>query len=316
MNLVSARGENYGVKHFLSSQSSTLVDSISETLGIDSSQIEELLGFGSVYVNGGRCTLNQKIDSGTYIRVHQNPRRFPCEVFSLKKALLFENEDLIVIDKPSGLPVHPTVDNLHENILTLCSRALGKELFVTHRLDVPTSGLFIFAKSKQSQTQINFLLSQGKIKKIYHALVHGHPTASGEITHYMQPSPRAPKTVSDQAIPGWAPCKLRLLDQNPLLDPSGSKTLSTEVTIELITGRTHQIRAQMSALGYPIVGDYAYGSSFKGLGFEKIALQCSYLALPRSLSPDDSSGELLSFRILQRPWTTSDFFAELLARPH
>jgi 23S rRNA pseudouridine1911/1915/1917 synthase len=279
-----------------------LVDVLTRHLSKSASDIEFLLSFGSIYVKGQRCLENTQIESGIYVRVHQNPRRFPIEQFRWPEQKVFENENLIVINKPAGLPVHPTVDNTQENLVALLEKTLQYEVFVTHRLDVATHGLLIFAKNKSEQTRINNCLMQGQVRKMYRALVHGTNLPIGEILHYMEPSPRAPKTVSTLDRPGWVPCRLKILDQTEIF-PGHS-----EVIIELITGRTHQIRAQLSASGFPIVGDRAYGSSVEVTRefsselsdqtsqYENICLQAFFLEFPLS------EYENKSLRLARSPW--------------
>ncbi len=300
MNLDLTRGQSYGVKHLLSPKSGTLVEAIQAELDLEATQILKLIHFGSIYVDGTRCTENMQIKLGSYVRVHQNPRRFPIENFDLRKTLLFENEDFLIVDKPAGLPVHPTVDNAEENLAFLLSQSLKIEVLVTHRLDVATSGLLIYAKSKKSQSLINSLFSEGLVKKIYRCLVGGSVEASGEINHWMEPSPRAPKVVSPVEREGWSHCKLRIIDSERVRTPLAETEL-TELKIELITGRTHQIRAQLSNLGHPLFGDRAYGSSYQWENYEKIALQCCYLGFP-SLNLD-SPEENFSFHLQHRPWS-------------
>lgn len=91
------------------------------------------------------------------------------------------------------------------------------------------------------------------IEKKYCALVETHKALPAKLIHYMEPSPRAPKTVSESAQESWALCELEILQQKKVDD-------MTWLKIDLLTGRTHQIRAQLSASLAPIVGDQLYGS--------------------------------------------------------
>jgi 23S rRNA pseudouridine1911/1915/1917 synthase len=158
-----------------------------------------------------------------------------------------------------------------------------------------TSGLLILAKDKPTQRHINQQLMAGEVQKFYRALVHGKALPIGEWVHYMEPSPRAPKSVSLEPHEGWAPCRLVILSQVEV-HPEFS-----EVIIELITGRTHQIRAQLSFAGFPIVGDEAYGSGLSLADYEKICLQAFELKF--SLS----NHEKKSLRLPQSPWIDLDF---------
>lgn len=289
MEINQQRGKSYGVQHLLASFSGPLDKIIEKSLELQLEKVRFLREFGCVYVNNSRCLENKPIETGTYLRVHQNPRRFPTEVFRWPTQKIFENEQLLVINKPSGLPVPATVDNIQESLSALLSRELKCGIYVTHRLDIGTSGLLIFGKTKAAQAEINHKLAAGEVRKIYRALVHGTNLPTGEWIHYMLPSPRAPKTVSVEARPGWVPCRLRILDQTEVLRNH------SEVLVELITGRTHQIRAQLSAAGFPIVGDISYGSKYKMADFEKICLQAFYLEF-------EVAREKMTFRLDAPDW--------------
>lgn len=334
MNLDFSRGQNYGVKHLLSANNGPLDEYVQENLGLEASKVKELLRFGAIYVDGNRCLNNVDIKNGTYIRVHQNPRRFPKDVLKFPDCIFHECAEYLIINKPQGLPVHASVDNLHENIIALLEQKMGIPLYVTHRLDVATSGLLLIAKSKQAQTKINFLFSQNRVKKIYKAVISTALTPPmGNLIHYMEPSPRAPKKVSRIEHPKWVDCRLTInsaqaIDKQnfihknfilpsevtsgsdrPFLGENGLHKISNcletsfyELTIELLTGRTHQIRAQLAELGCPLIGDIAYGSDFRLASHEKICLQCNYLAFPRSLDYQDLDGDLCTFNLTQRPW--------------
>lgn len=284
----------------LASFSGPLMEIIEKQLELSRERISFLLSMGSIYLNDKRCLENMQVDSGSYIRVHQNPRRFPVKNFKWPEQKIFENQNIIVINKPSGLPVPATVDNIQENLAHLIAAKTEQEIFVTHRLDMGTSGLLIFAKNKGTQTEINKQLQENKIQKKYRALVHGTSVPLGDWTHFMEPSPRAPKKVSREPQPGWAHCHLKVLSQNAV-SPEFS-----EVTIELITGRTHQIRAQLSSEGFPIVGDQAYGSSIQLADHEKIFLQA--FSLEFSLSEIEKK----SFFLSDAPWANDPLLQKKL----
>ena len=273
MDLDSLRGKKYGVEHLLAAEDGTLQSILQKQAGIQAERTQFLLSLGSIYWKEKRCLENVQVAKGDYLRVHKEPRRFPIQELHWPEALVFEDEDILVINKPSGLPVHSTVDNIQENLLALISEKINLPLHVTHRLDVATEGLLVLAKSKKAQSDFNILLMQGKVKKFYRAQVHGQNLPLGVMTHWMEPSPRAPKKVSQIEQPDWLVCSLNLLEQRPLAEDI------SEIRIELLTGRTHQIRAQLSAAGFPILGDHAYGSPWTPASFEKIRLQAFELII-------------------------------------
>lgn len=280
----SARGFEYGVRHILSPQSGELIDVLLSTLEIGRDEVLFLLHMGCIYLNHKRVTENHSLSMGDYIRVHTKPRRFPGRDDNWKERVLQNNDHFIVVNKKSGIPVHASVDNLHENLQSYLEHSLGCRLYVTHRLDVPTQGLIVYAKTLEFQTEFNRLLIQRDVQKIYRATVSSPGPTVGLIRHYMEPSPRAPKTVSIEAHEQWQECLLEILENTALGD-------TTELRIRLLTGRTHQIRAQLGALGFPIRGDVAYGA-VKLWDEEKIDLEACELRFSNPLT-----GESYHFKI-------------------
>lgn len=283
MENVVAAGHHYGVKHLKAQASTTLTKTLQEQLNLSCSEIELLLNLGAVYLNEKRLPKKSHdflLNPEDYLRVHTQPRRFPVrlldEAFSTKKLIHFEHPDFYILSKPSGLPVHASVDNTEENLIAFLEKTLGEKLYITHRLDVPTSGLIFIARNLEAQKKFNQLLSEMNVTKIYKALVHGIYQGPRQLTHFMQPSPRAPKVVSSEKIAGWLTCQLEILDCE---EQFGTHSL---LSLKLETGRTHQIRAQLSSLGHPIVGDKSYGSpvTLDDPHVDKIALEAFFLSFP------------------------------------
>lgn len=263
MNLTNARGFEYGVRHFYSPKSGLLSEVLCEVLSIDHVRSSWLINFGCIYLESKRCTDDLLIQEGQYLRAHTLPRRFPRECRSANLKLIWQNENYLILDKPHGLPCHPTVDNIHENVLAEWNLAHPEQVaLLTHRLDVPTGGLLVLAKNLKAQTAFNNSLKEGKIQKTYQAFLTSDPVNLGLWEHWMEPSPKAPKNVVEKcsAESHWQQCLLNISKPAEFYE------------IQLITGRTHQIRAQCKAMGAPIIGDTAYGAD-KVYDYERIELK-------------------------------------------
>ena len=279
----SARGFEYGVVHLISPRSGLIVDIVSSELSLETSAVKTLLDLGSIYHQHQRVKEDISVLFGDYVRVHTRPRRFPDNSFNWTERLLFQNDDFVIVNKPAGLPVHASVDNTLENLLSYLSIFLQIPLYITHRLDVPTKGLIVFAKTLSFQREFNKALIAREVRKLYRAVIKGEGPPLGIMTHYMEPSPRAPKKVSSHFTEGWQDCVLEILTKKKLSESE------TEIFIELHTGRTHQIRAQMAAAGFPLLGDISYGAE-KYYVQEEIGLTAYSLSFAYK-------GEALNFKI-------------------
>ncbi len=266
---VSSQGFEYGVKHFYTPTHAYLVDILIEIIGIEQTEVDHLLNIGAVYVDNYRQIENKKVKAGLLCRVHTKPRRYNC-FYDWKSLVVYENKDFIILNKPAGLPSHPSVDNRLENSLTQSAFALQTNLFITHRLDTLTSGLIVYAKNNQFVKDFNVQLQSHATEKKYVALVETKQILPKKIIHYMEPSKRAPKKVLPHVVENWAMCELEIIEQKLMSNYSWVK-------INLLTGRTHQIRAQLSASGAPLVGDKMYGALQPYLN-EAIALRACELS--------------------------------------
>ena len=262
------------IQHLICHQTCWLDQFLSSQLMLTPNRFEELLQIGAIYVNEQRQLINVELKSQDYVRAHLEPKRFKGFEFQ-NTWIALQTEDFIVFNKPSGLPCHPTLDNLRENLLELASQALGLPLFITHRLDVPTSGLMLVARNKSMLSHFNKCLEAQSVQKKYTALVHGplHQMQKQRLTHYMLKDIRSPKILSNECSQNTLKCELEILKSEPQ-----SETTSL-LEIQLLTGRTHQIRAQLAFIGHPIVGDNLYGAPPTDQ-LNKIKLHCSSLQFP------------------------------------
>ncbi len=220
--------------------------------------------------------------------------------------IVFEDEHIMVVNKPAGLVVHPGAGNwtgtLLNGLLHHCPQLIGvPRAGIVHRLDKDTSGLMVIGKTLAAQTDLVRQLQARSVKREYFALVWGTPQGSGTIDASMgrHPKDRVKMAVSGNfsakpAITHYQRIGTGFLDRRPV----------SLVQCQLETGRTHQIRVHMQHLGYALVGDAVYGKQHLTPVFGRQALQARRLGLVHP-----ASGE-------QCEWIVplADDFAELIAR--
>ena len=179
--------------------------------------------------------------------------------------IVFADDDIIVVDKPSGAYVHPSpgheegavcmelADRFPEMALVGSAERPG----VVHRLDADTSGVMVFARTQRAYTHLREAFEKhGQVKKTYLAIVHGAPkTNSGEIETSIGRKPWDPRRMAVN-VPGGK----RAITSWTVLERSGTISL---VEFKIATGRTHQIRVHAAHLGCPIAGDSLYGDARK-----------------------------------------------------
>jgi 23S rRNA pseudouridine1911/1915/1917 synthase len=220
--------------------------------------------------------------------------------------IVFEDEHIIVINKPAGLVVHPGAGNwagtLLNGLLHHCPQLAGvPRAGIVHRLDKDTSGLMVIGKTLAAQTDLVRQLQARSVKREYFALVWGTPQLSSTIDASMgrHPKDRVKMAVSTNfsakpAITHYQRIATGMLDRRPV----------SLVQCQLETGRTHQIRVHMLSIGFALVGDAVYGKQHLTPVFPRQALQARRLGL---VHPE--SGEDMEWIV-----PLADDFAELIAR--
>lgn len=241
-----------------------------EAAGLTKERGEELASLGAVFCNKVRTfSLDEILTEGHYVRVHLEPKRYDISRVDWESLVVAEDADYLAINKPPGIPVHQTVDNLFENLVAALSLSRSQLLLGTHRIDQLTQGLVIIARTHQAAARIHRWLRNREVRKIYRALVTGNPTV-GKLAHYQKQTRFGANEMYREEGPDLSYCELEILAAKAMDNER------SEVLIQLITGRTHQIRNQLSFEKWPILGDPLYG----GAEFPYLALQACEIELP------------------------------------
>ena len=252
------------------------LDFLAENFLLQSEESLRLRDFGALYINQRRWFPEggTHVQPGDLLRVHLQPRRFPLHLLTEGSAHLEESKDWILLWKPSGLPSHETLDNILENSKAWVEKQVSQKLWSLSRLDVGTRGWLLFAKNANFARDFHIELEQRRVQKFYAAL--SPPLAESRLglwRHWMTKSDRSPRDLSREMQNfNDLICELEILEmsqQGPWM----------QSRLMLLTGRTHQIRAQFAFEGAPLLGDTMYGSKVcSEKSYDSFALSCERLA--------------------------------------
>lgn len=212
----------------------------------------------SILVNGVHYYMRQELSTGDHLQVRicetQNSEKIPPTKLPLD--IIYEDEDLLVLNKPAGMPIHPSLNNYTNsmaNALAYYFQSQGKPFIFRccNRLDRDTSGLTIVSKHLVSGSILSDMTKYREVHREYLAIARGSVTPSeGTI---QAPLGRKDGTIIERTV-DWEHGEDAVTHYKVVKEANGHSLVS----LRLETGRTHQIRIHMKYLGYPLIGDYLY----------------------------------------------------------
>ncbi len=239
-----------------------LDSALARMFGLSRARAAELIGDGSVLVGGLPAAKSDRVPAGEWLDVTLpqpvtvQPPAEPVPGLTV----VYEDADIMVVDKPPGVAAHPTPGWTGPTVLqglaaaghTIATSGAAERQGIVHRLDANTSGLMVVAKSEHAYSVLKQAFRDREVEKVYHALVQGHPDPlRGTVD---APIARHPSGDGRFAVVAGGRPSVTHYDT---LEAFRAASLA-EVLLE--TGRTHQIRVHMSAIRHPCVGDRLYGA--------------------------------------------------------
>ncbi len=265
-----------------------------ESESITRSFIQKLISQGLVIVNGAKVKSGYKIKSGMNVEVKIPEPIIPAiESQDIPLDIIFEDDDIIVINKPKDLVVHPAAGNLEGTLVNAllyhCRDSLSDingviRPGIVHRIDKDTTGLLVVAKNNNAHMKLSAQLKLHLVQRTYEAIVDGIiDDNTGRIS---APIGRHPTNRKKMAV--------NIKNGRPAV--THFKVIErykgySHVQLNLETGRTHQIRVHMASIGHPVTGDLVYGKACKLMDTEGQALHARYLKLKHPASEEEMTFE-------------------------
>ena len=255
---------------------------------VSRARVQQLISEGKVLVNDAPVKASFKLRGGETVKVLGEAERMPLKAVAedIPLDIVYEDEDLAVINKPAGMMVHAgagatddarnrgtLVNALLHHLESLSGAAGELRPGIVHRLDKETSGLIVVAKNDEAHRKLSAQFAAREVKKKYVALVHGWVKKdSGTITQSISRDPVRRTRMTTRLKGGRAAVTHYRVARR--LDTKVGKFTLLDVKID--TGRTHQIRVHVAAMGHPVVGDTIYGAPRQAGG------KSAVISLPRN----------------------------------
>lgn len=270
---------------------------VSRTAGVTRMTAQRLISSGAVKVDGRQQHKNHLLRPGERVEITPlEPEASGPPPQDIPLDIVYQDADLAVVNKPAGLVVHPGAGHSDGTLVNALLYAIddlsgiGGVLRpgIVHRLDRDTSGLLVVAKNDLSHVRLQEMVKDRILKRYYYALVHGVPaTRLGTVDAPIGRDSRDRKRMAVTAVAGRA----AITDFEVERDFGDCALLK----VELVTGRTHQIRVHLAHIGHPVAGDREYG--VRGRLEADLELNRQFLHAYRLVFPHPAHGEVLDLEV-------------------
>jgi 23S rRNA pseudouridine955/2504/2580 synthase len=227
-----------------------------------------------IKVNGSRIKENVSVYEGDELEVYiadeilngQNNNDSATNNTIDKKRIVYEDDNILIYNKPQEMEVQPELEEALNTYVAAVLRRQGNKLRACHRLDRNTKGLVIFAKTQEAEETMLQMIKDRMVKKYYKALVYGIPKNKAMTlkAYLFKDSKKSNVIISDVPKKGYQ----EIITKYNVLEVDKQQNIAL-LEVELVTGRTHQIRAHLAHYGYPIIGDGKYGINQVNKQFKK-----------------------------------------------
>lgn len=240
---------------------------LSKSAGLSRREISRLKFTHGICLNGVECRVSEPVKTGDIITLTFTEKDLPHAIrMTGKPDILYEDEDIVVVNKPAGMVCHPSHEHLDDDMGTLLQNYYGHGFTIRAigRLDKDVSGIMMYAKSQPAAARLSAQRSKEDLHKVYHAIAQGHfEKKNGTLKYRLKrvEGSKQRKLSSDGQLCITNYRVLKEYDTYSLLE------------ISIVTGRTHQIRAGMASVGHPLCGDKLYGGSVELM--HRPALHCA-----------------------------------------
>ena len=274
-------------------QNGLTVKTVLSSLGFSRHEISRFkFSAYQMYLNQKPAMVNQVVHTGDILVIEElSVEKFDLHPISTEPEILYEDEDVVVVNKPSGMPSHPSHHHLEDDMGTLLRNYYQDEHFVIRpigRLDKDVSGIMIYAKNQLAAARLIAQRKDGTLQKEYYAIVEGQLDDYGLLSFSLKKEEGKMVQSFDQV---GKDCVTRY---------EVIKRYSTECLIKvcLKTGRTHQIRAGFAGIGHPLLGDTLYGGNTNWI--KRPALHCARIKFLQPFSQEKIELEIALAKDMKR----------------